>query len=71
MDIGSGKYKYKVPPFLEKKVEYSAVTEKREAFMICASAGFLNEAALFYKNRHCGDDVANVKKELSLHDMPE
>ncbi|KAL7543879.1 hypothetical protein ACHAXR_013282 [Thalassiosira sp. AJA248-18] len=70
MDIGSGKYLYKIPPFLDKKVEFSAVVEKREAFMICSSIGFLNEAALFYKNRHCGDD-ANLKKDIGLHDLPE
>lgn len=70
MDIGSGKYLYRKPPFVDKKVELSAVVEKREAFMICASIGFLNEASLFYKNRHCGDD-ANLKKELNLHDLPE
>jgi len=71
LDIGSGKYKYKKPPFLDKKVEYSAVVEKREAFMICASIGFLNEAALFYKKKHCDEDTANTTKELSLHDLPE
>ena len=70
MDIGSGKYLYKKPPFRDDKVQLSAVVEKREAFMICSSIGFLNEAALFFKYRHCGDD-ANLKKEISLHDLPE
>lgn len=69
-DIGSGRYKYRIPPFLDTKVEYSAITEKREAFMICASIGFLNEASIFYKYRHCGDN-ANLNKEISLHDLPE
>jgi len=71
LDIGSGKYMYKKPPFLDKKVEYSAVVEKREAFMICASIGVLNEAALFFKKKHCDESTANIKKELSLHDLPE
>ena len=69
-DIGSGKYLYKKPPFLDKKTELSAAVEKREAFVICAVTGFLNEAALYFKYRHCGDD-ANVLKEIRLHDLPE
>lgn len=39
MDIGSGKYLYRSPPFLDKKVQFSAVVEKREAFAICAMIG--------------------------------
>lgn len=33
--------------------------------------GFLNEAALFYKNRHCEEGGVNLKKEISLRDLPE
>jgi len=68
--IGSGKYLYRRPPFLANKVKLSAEEEKREAFMICAMIGVLNEYALYFKNRHCGEG-ANLKKEISLHDLPE
>jgi len=71
LDIGSGKYLYKKPPFLDTRMEYSAVIEKREAFMVCASTGVLNEAALYFKERHCGESFANVRKEIRLHDLPE
>ena len=76
LDIGSGKYLYKKPPFRDTKVSFSnipdiaAVIEKREAFIVCAATGFLNEGAQFYKNRHCGGK-ANLKKEINLHDLPE
>ena len=69
-DIGSGRYLYKKPPFLDEKKELSAVVEKREAFVVCAAIGMLNEYALYFKQRHCGSD-ANLKKEISLHDLPE
>mmetsp|Transcript_1841 Transcript_1841/g.2872 ORF Transcript_1841/g.2872 Transcript_1841/m.2872 type:complete len:318 (-) Transcript_1841:414-1367(-) len=71
LDIGSGKYLYKQPPFLDTRMEYSAVIEKREAFMVCASTGFLNEAALYFKERHCIGNNANVRKAIRLHDLPE
>lgn len=73
MDIGSGKYLYRKPPFLETTVKFSATIEKREAFVICRMTGFLNEAALFYKSKHCNgsEDKINIKKEINLHDLPE
>lgn len=71
MDIGSGKYLYRKPPFLDTTVSYSATVEKREAFAICAMTGFLNQAALFFKQKHCDGSKTNVKKEINLHDLPE
>jgi len=71
MDIGSGTYRYRKPPFLDSRVQFSPVVEKREAFAICAMIGFLNEAALFYKFKHCDEDTMNLSKELYLHDLPE
>eukprot|EP00986_Skeletonema_menzelii_P011208 scaffold5693_cov141-Skeletonema_menzelii.AAC.15 len=71
MDIGSGKYLYRKPPFLDTTVQYSAAVEKREAFVICRMTGFLNEAALFFKRKHCNGRKINVKKEISMHDLPE
>lgn len=70
MDIGSGRYLYRKPPFVDKRVDLTATVERREAFMVCALIGFLNEAALFFKNRHC-DGAANLDEEISLHDLPE
>ncbi|EJK49310.1 hypothetical protein THAOC_31831 [Thalassiosira oceanica] len=71
MDIGSGKYRYRKPPFLDTRVQLSPIVEKREAFAICAMIGFLNEAALFYKFKHCDENNMNLSKELYLHDLPE
>lgn len=71
MDIGSGKYLYRKPPFLDTTVTYSATIEKREAFVICSMTGFLNQAALFFKRKHCDGSKINVKKEISMHDLPE
>ena len=71
MDIGSGKYLYRKPPFLDTIVKYSATEEKREAFVICSMTGFLNQAALFFKRKHCDGIKINVKKEISMHDLPE
>ena len=68
--IAVGGYLYRRPTFFDARKEYSAVVEKREAFVICAMTGFLNEAASFYKMRHCGYD-ANTRKEINLHDLPE
>ena len=39
MDIGSGTYRYRKPPFLDSRVQFSPVVEKREAFAICAMIG--------------------------------
>jgi hypothetical protein len=71
MDIGSGKYLYRKPPFLDTTVRFSAAVEKREAFVICSMTGFLNEAALFFKQKHCSGKKINVKKLISMHDLPE
>lgn len=71
MDIGSGKYLYRKPPFLDTTVNYSATVEKREAFAICGMTGFLNQAALFFKRKHCDGSKINIKKEINLHDLPE
>lgn len=72
MDIGTGKYLYRKPPFLDTTVKYSATAEKREAFVICKMTGFLNQAALFFKRKHCSSgSKINVKKEINLHDLPE
>ena len=71
MDIGSGKYLYRKPPFLDSKVTYSAAIEKREAFVICGMTGILNQAALFFKRKHCVGSKINTEKEINLHDLPE
>ena len=70
-DVGSGRYLYRRPPFLDKKVEFSAAAEKREAFVLCASIGLLNRMVLFYKEKHCRGGEANVEKTIALHDLPE
>jgi len=54
-------------------VRFNYVTRWRRTFLhLCASTyRFLNEAALFYKFKHCDENNMNLSKELYLHDLPE
>ena len=48
-----------------KKEEVDIKRRQREGFVVCGAIGALNEASLFYKKNHCGED-ANYEYTLNL-----
>ena len=47
------------------KEEVDIKRRQREGFVVCGAIGALNEASLFYKKNHCGED-ANYEYTLNL-----
>jgi hypothetical protein len=53
------------PPGQHHKLGVDVKRRQREGFVVCGVIGALNEASLFYKKNHCGED-ANYEYTLSL-----
>lgn len=49
-----------------KRQDLDSKSHKRHAFATCAITKAMNDAALFFKSRHCQKSDANLKKSLSL-----
>jgi len=68
MDIAS-KYKYANWPDGKRK-EFSGKMAKRNAYMLCKLLPAINEAATYYKERHCDTVKANFNKTLMFINIP-
>lgn len=56
----------------EKQKLHDIKHAKRSAFMLCRFIPALNEAAIFYKQHHCGkDEPANMEKTLTFFDSKD
>uniref|UniRef100_A0A7S4JEG4 Uncharacterized protein n=1 Tax=Odontella aurita TaxID=265563 RepID=A0A7S4JEG4_9STRA len=59
------RFKYKIKPAEQVKVDISEKVAHEDAFMMCGTIGYLNEAGTYFKRKGCSGN-ANYEKTLNL-----